>query len=82
MKEGEAEEEEELRDAGVGDNMSIGSGYTNPGYDGYAGTGGRTSCDRCMDLTANMEELRQVTTEKLETMEGLVRLVLMKVAPE
>ena len=40
MKEGEAEKEEELGDTGVGDNMSIGSGYTNSGYDGYAGTGG------------------------------------------
>ena len=82
MREGEEEEREELEDVGGEDNMSIGSGYTNPGYGRYAGTRGRTSCDRCVDLTANMEEMRQVMQEKLETMEGLVRLVLMKVAPE
>ena len=41
--------------------MSIGSEYTNPRYDGYAGTGGQTRCGRCVDLTVNMEEMRQVT---------------------
>ena len=57
MREGEEEEEGELEDVEVADDMSIGSGYTNPGYGRYVGNGGQTSCGRCVDLTANMEEM-------------------------